>query len=102
MYLPPSSIFFANSHCSFSIITEFGRSLVTKCGSTLSLVKTVKPSGLGRPVVLIHVGANQFIREAYLPEHWKHRLLALDAGGMSDLGFLVAFCFCICTSFVSI
>jgi diaminopimelate decarboxylase len=82
----------------FTIITEFGRSIFVKCGITISRVETVKnwllvkSSGNDRDsdrqastaaarIAVIHVGANQFLRTAYLPDEWKHSFSVFDSNG---------------------
>ena len=58
----------------YRVITEFGRSLFLKAGKTLSRVETIKqwlPDV--QPIILTHVGANQFIREIYIPHIYQHR-----------------------------
>ena len=58
----------------YRIITEFGRSLFVKAGKTLTRVETIKqwlPDV--QPIILTHVGANQFIREIYRPDIYQHR-----------------------------
>ena len=52
----------------YTVITEFGSSLATKAGKTLTRIESVKhwlPDLT--PVILTHVGANQFIDAVYLP-----------------------------------
>ena len=44
----------------FNVITEFGRSLMSRNGFTASRAQTVKGN-----IVLTHVGANLFTRTAY-------------------------------------
>ena len=58
----------------YRVITEFGRSLFLKAGKTLTRVETIKqwlPDV--QPIILTHVGANQFIREIYRPDMYQHR-----------------------------
>ena len=58
----------------YRVITEFGRSLFLKAGKTLTRVETIKqwlPDV--QPIILTHVGANQFIREIYRPDIYQHR-----------------------------
>ena len=58
----------------YRVITEFGRSLFLKAGKTLTRVETIKqwlPDV--QPIILTHVGANQFIREIYIPHIYQHR-----------------------------
>ena len=31
-----------------------------------------------KPICLTHLGTNQFIRAAYLPKTWSHRMSAID------------------------
>ena len=68
----------------YKIITEFGRSLFLKAGKTLTRVEHVKKwldfEGV-KPIIQTHVGANQFIREVYIPQMWHHRIDLLDSEG---------------------
>ncbi|KAL4115233.1 hypothetical protein PRIC2_013399 [Phytophthora ramorum] len=63
-----------------SIITEFGRSIFVKPGITVSKVEAVK-DWAGQHIAVIHVGADQFPRTAYLPELWSHCISVLDGHG---------------------
>ncbi len=66
----------------YRIITEFGRSLFLKAGTTVTRVEHVKSWVPGvKPIALTHVGTNQFIREAYLPEVWRHRFSLASPNG---------------------
>ena len=70
----------------YRIITEFGRSLFLKAGKTLTRVEHVKQWLEGvKPIILTHVGANNFIREVYLPANWKHRWDLVDPTGKIKL-----------------
>lgn len=67
----------------YQVVTEFGRSLLLKAGTTLSKVELVKqwiPENV--PIVMAHVGANQFFTEVYLPQTRKHRFDLVDEQGM--------------------
>ncbi|CAM9399770.1 unnamed protein product [Chrysoparadoxa australica] len=64
----------------YKLITEFGRSIVCKCGVTVSAVATVKDCG-GIATAIIHTGANQLLREVYLPGKWFHRMTVYDSAG---------------------
>ena len=58
----------------YRVITEFARSLFLKARKTLTRVETIKqwlPDV--QPIILTHVGANQFIREIYRPDIYQHR-----------------------------
>ncbi|KAE9003818.1 hypothetical protein PR001_g17874 [Phytophthora rubi] len=63
-----------------SIITEFGRSIFVKPGVTVSKVEAVK-DWAGQHIAVVHVGADQFPRTAYLPELWSHCISVLDSHG---------------------
>jgi diaminopimelate decarboxylase len=63
-----------------SIITEFGRSIFVKPGVTVSKVEAIK-DWAGQHIAVIHVGADQFPRTAYLPELWSHCISVLDCHG---------------------
>ncbi len=66
----------------FRVITEFGRSLFLKAGRSITRVEHVKHWIRGvKPVVLTHVGTNQFVREAYLPDRWTHRISLVGPDG---------------------
>ena len=67
----------------YRVITEFGRSLFLKAGKTLTRVETIKqwlPDI--QPIILTHVGANQFIREIYVPHIYQHRFGVANPNGM--------------------
>ncbi|CAH0492632.1 unnamed protein product [Peronospora farinosa] len=63
-----------------SIITEFGRSIFVKPGLTVSRVEAVK-NWAGQHIAVVHVGADQFPRTAYLPKQWSHCISVLDSNG---------------------
>lgn len=63
-----------------SIITEFGRSIFVKPGITVSKVEAVK-DWAGQHIGVVHVGADQFPRTAYLPELWSHCITVLSQDG---------------------
>jgi len=63
----------------FKVITEMGRSLALKAGKTLTRVEAIKqwlPDV--KPLVLTHVGSNQFIWEAYVKSCYKHRIQVVE------------------------
>eukprot|EP01063_Lacrimia_lanifica_P007761 TRINITY_DN14996_c0_g1_i1.p1 TRINITY_DN14996_c0_g1~~TRINITY_DN14996_c0_g1_i1.p1 ORF type:complete len:487 (+),score=201.25 TRINITY_DN14996_c0_g1_i1:49-1509(+) len=72
----------------YTVMTEFGRCVFTKPGVTLSRVATVKgaPYHPEFPLVVAHIGSNQFVREAYLGDIWRHRFTVLDSKGKQHTG----------------
>ncbi|RLO03433.1 hypothetical protein DYB28_012828, partial [Aphanomyces astaci] len=71
-----------------SVVTEFGRSVFVKAGITLTKVESVKRWD-GQNIAVVHVGANQFLRTAYLPHQWPHVFSVFDATGALKSGPLV-------------
>lgn len=80
----------------FRVITEFGRAIFTKCGTTVSKVFTIKEadaegSQIDRlrakndlnGILFVHVGSNVFFREVYQPESWRRRFTAYNSDGSS-------------------
>jgi len=63
-----------------TVITEFGRALLAKCGWFSSYVEYTKNNG-GRPIVLQHVGADIAIRTVYHPTVWPLRVTVYDKSG---------------------
>lgn len=63
-----------------SIITEFGRSVFVKPGITVSKVEAYK-NWAGQKIAVVHVGADQFPRTAYLPDQWSHCITVLGPNG---------------------
>ncbi|KDO31197.1 hypothetical protein SPRG_03815 [Saprolegnia parasitica CBS 223.65] len=72
----------------YRIITEFGRSVFAKMGITVSRVEATK-HWAGQNIAVIHVGANQFLRTAYLPHAWPHTFSVFTADGVLKRGPLV-------------
>ena len=93
-----------------TVLTEFGRTLVAKSAMTVSTVEYVRtntasdddtPTTLPPPpppqaatgdggeqasspehqTLVVHVGADLFLRASYLPEKYAHRLSMYDGGG---------------------
>ena len=71
----------------YNVITEFGRSLLLKAGTTLSKVEYIKQWLQDiPPVVQCHVGANQFYTEVYSPQIRKHRIGLANLFGQLKAG----------------
>ena len=64
----------------YRIITEFGRYLHAKSAWAISDVEYVL-KGKGKDVIMIHIGADMFLREAYNPGDWYHDMAVLDEKG---------------------
>jgi len=62
------------------LITEFGRAVWAAAGCVVSRVEYTKESS-GRRIAVVHVGADLFLRAAYMPEKWYHELSVYDASG---------------------
>lgn len=67
----------------YRLITEFGRWVHLNGGFTVSRVEYVKRSTAngGVNTAMIHLGADMFIRECYLPEQWSHEYSLADVAG---------------------
>ena len=66
----------------YKIVTEFARSLLLKAGTTLSKVQFIKqwiPEN--SPILMVHVGANQFYTEVY--HFLRHRFDLADENGIA-------------------
>lgn len=61
-------------------ITECGRSIQVGCGIALSRIEATKIVD-GRPMLLVHLGADFALRRMYAPEAWNHELVVLDPQG---------------------
>eukprot|EP01084_Bolivina_argentea_P303627 524257_1 len=82
----------------FRLVTEFGRSVATKCGHVVSRVEVVKclrpklghqhsrkaeTNGQGLDVAIVHVGGNLFVRETYNPQNCFKRITVHTMDGRS-------------------
>ncbi|KAJ9445187.1 Diaminopimelate decarboxylase [Diplonema papillatum] len=72
----------------YRIMTEFGRCVLTKPGVTVTRIAAVKgaPWHPETPLLVAHIGSNQFVREAYLGDVWRHRFTLLAPGGAAHSG----------------
>lgn len=73
-----------------TLVTEFGKALVAKCGviatrveegREFSALSTTEAVSAGNQMVLatVHAGADLLLRTAYCPDKFSHRLMLLDA-----------------------
>ena len=64
----------------FSLITEFGRWAHVNAGWTVSRVEYVKKDP-GINTLMLHAGADLFLRECLLPGTWPHEYSVMDPDG---------------------
>ncbi|MET8473218.1 diaminopimelate decarboxylase [Streptomyces sp. NPDC006422] len=64
----------------YTLVTEFGRSLLAKQGFIAAHVEYTKTSG-GRRIAVTHAGAQVATRTVFVPESWSLRVGAYDAEG---------------------
>ena len=69
----------------YKLITEFGRFVHANAGWVASRVEYIKECG-GIKTIMIHTGADLFLRECYQPEYWHHDISVLDSKGNSKKG----------------
>ncbi|MFP8961848.1 diaminopimelate decarboxylase [Streptomyces nanhaiensis] len=69
----------------YGLVTEFGRSVLAKCGLVLARVEYAKSSG-GRPIAVTHAGAQVAVRTVFAPEAWPLRVAAYDGLGRPKRG----------------
>lgn len=62
----------------YTLVTEFGRSLLAKQGLIMAYVEYTKTSG-GRRIAVTHAGAQVATRTVFVPESWPLRVGAYDA-----------------------
>jgi diaminopimelate decarboxylase len=70
------------------IITEFGKSIIAKCGVVTALIedvlsKPILPSDSSgesckQQIAISHAGADLFLRTAYCPHKFSHRIALFD------------------------
>jgi len=60
---------------SFELVTEFGRYYHANAAWTATKVHDVKSTESQHQVLIVHVGADLFLREAYNPGVWHHDML---------------------------
>ncbi|MFF6995324.1 diaminopimelate decarboxylase [Streptomyces sp. NPDC008313] len=64
----------------YSLVTEFGRSLLAKNGFIGARVEYTKDAG-GRRIALTHAGAQTATRTVFMPDAWPLRVAVFDAAG---------------------
>lgn len=69
----------------FSLVTEFGRSLLAKNGFIGARVEYTKDAG-GRRIALTHAGAQTATRTVLMPEAWPLRIRAFGPDGTPKIG----------------
>ncbi len=63
-----------------TVITEFGRHIHAPSGFVISRVEYVKTEA-SKNTLMIHVGADMFVRECYRPDDWHHEIIVLNPDG---------------------
>ncbi|MGA5699718.1 diaminopimelate decarboxylase [Peterkaempfera bronchialis] len=69
----------------YTLVTEFGRSLLAKSGTIVSLVEYTKSAG-GRRIAVTHAGAQVATRTVFMPDAWPLRVGVFDAAGRPKQG----------------
>lgn len=71
----------------YVLITEFGRHLFANSAWAVSRIEYIKnesnlPAGkTGMKTLMVHLGADMFVRECYNPTDWPHEFLVLNKNG---------------------
>lgn len=69
----------------FKLITEFGRWIFANSGWAVSRVEYVKHTRY-IDTLMIHLGADMFIRKVYNPDDWHHEITVTDSNGKLKTG----------------
>jgi diaminopimelate decarboxylase len=64
----------------YSLVTEFGRSILAKHGFITAFTEYTKVVG-GRPIAITHAGAQVATRTVFMPEAWPIRLQVFEPTG---------------------
>jgi diaminopimelate decarboxylase len=67
------------------LVTEFGRALHASCGWVAAKVEYVIEHDSGATLI-VHVGADMFLRRAYRPEDWHHDISVCSSKGQLHAG----------------
>lgn len=74
----------------YSLVTEFGRSILAKHGFIATFAEYTKMVG-GRPIAITHAGAQIATRTVFMPEAWPIRVQVFEANGqIKDTSEVVA------------
>ncbi|MEL5959206.1 diaminopimelate decarboxylase [Streptomyces sp. CLV115] len=69
----------------YTLVTEFGRSLLAKSGTIGTVVEYTKSAG-GRRIAVTHAGAQVATRTVFMPGSWPLRVGVFDAAGRPKRG----------------
>ncbi|MFF9074889.1 diaminopimelate decarboxylase [Streptomyces sp. NPDC014872] len=69
----------------YTLVTEFGRSLLAKSGTIGTVVEYTKSAG-GRRIAVTHAGAQVATRTVFMPDAWPLRVGVFDAEGRPKRG----------------
>lgn len=75
----------------FKIITEFGRWIFANAGWAVSKVEYVKKTKTIN-TIMIHLGADMFLRKIYNPNDWHHEISVVDSNGKFKSGKQKKYC----------
>ena len=75
-------ILFSNELC---LITEFGRYVHANSAWVTSRVEYVKRASTAK-TLMVHVGADLFLRKCYQPDFWHHEMFLCDSRGVIKTG----------------
>lgn len=64
----------------YTVVTEFGRSILAKAGFTAAYVEYTKVAG-GQHIAITHAGAHVAMRTVFMPEAWPLRVTAHASDG---------------------
>jgi diaminopimelate decarboxylase len=73
------------------LVSEFGRALHAGCGWVMAPIEYVVRNGIDDRTLLVHVGADMFLRKAYCPNDWHHDLSICDVVGKLKSGAVFPF-----------
>lgn len=75
----------------FKLITEFGRWIYANSGWAVSRIEYVKKSK-AIDTIMIHLGADMFLRKIYNPNDWHHEISVTDSNGKFKSGKQKKYC----------